>query len=287
MINTLNTDTTTDYFQSIKDISVLTKEEEIELFRKYKETGAEEIKQKIMLHNQKLVISVAKKYKNMTLSLDMMDLVMEGNFGLSVAVDKFDVELGTKFSTYATHWIKQTITRAIDNYDKTVRIPVHFGAVVRKYYNFVNDYEEEYKQKPSEEEIKSELNLTEKQLKEIHKVNSVSMVSLNEQLTDEEEDEFIDFIADESVDMTKDIISEEFRQLVDEIIDKLWLKNANYKRNKDIIYRRFGFQNEEVCTLSSVGADYNISKERIRQIECKFIRECQKPRYKRRFAEYK
>jgi len=287
MINTFNSDTTTDYFQSIKDISVLTKEEEIELFRAYKETGSEEIKQEIMLHNQKLVISVAKKYKNMTLSLDMMDLVMEGNFGLSVAVDKFDIELGTKFSTYATHWIKQTITRAIDNYDRAVRIPVHFSATIRNYYNFVSNYKEQNKEEPSEEEIKSELKLTDRQLSEIRKVSIVNMISLNETLDDEEDDEFIDFISDDSVNMEENLEKEEFMELVDKIIDKLWLNKPNYERNKDIVYQRFGLITEETVALQTIGDKYNISKERIRQIECKFIRECQKPSNKAKFKDFK
>ncbi len=276
-----NSDTFSNYIYSIKNIEVLSREEEQKLFTEYKKTKSPEIKQIIMIHNQRLIISIAKKYTDYAQSLDLMDLIMEGNMGLSVAIEKFDLKYNLKFSTYATHWIKQAITRAIGNYDKIIRIPIHWGDILRKHYNFIKKYKEKYDENPSDEEILKELKINKEQLKMIRQETSDYILSLNNYVGEDEEEEILDFIPDETINVTKDIEYEEFMKTINTIIDDLWKDKPYYERNKDIIYQRFGlYPNKENMSLESIGTQYDITRERVRQIELKFIKSCRRPKNK-------
>ena len=291
-----NIDTITKYLKEISQYKLLTKEEEMELFKRYKEQNDKEAKQILFESNLRLVVYVAKKYIPYSSSLDMMDLIMEGNIGLNIAIEKFEYEKDYKFSTYAFHWIKQGMTRALSNYDSMIRIPVHINDKVRKYNNLNKEYKSEHngEEIPDKEAMKV-LKFTKNDIQNCkYIIDTLSVVSYNVPVrnTDETEDsELGDFIEDKTINgdsFLKNCTEDEILKIVDEVIHNM--SNGNEKKFakiKDIIYRRFGLKGDSIETLATIGDDYNLSRERVRQIENSFIETCRRPKYKKLFKSFK
>lgn len=291
-----NIDTITKYLKEISQYKLLTKEEEMELFKRYKEQNDKEAKQILFKSNLRLVVYVAKKYIPYSSSLDMMDLIMEGNIGLNIAIEKFEYEKDYKFSTYAFHWIKQGMTRALSNYDSMIRIPVHINDKVRKYNNLNKEYKSEHngEEIPDKEAMKV-LKFTKNDIQDCkYIIDTLSVVSYNVPVrnTDETEDsELGDFIEDKTINgdsFLKNCTEDEILKIVDEVIHNM--SNGNEKKFakiKDIIYRRFGLKGDSIETLATIGDDYNLSRERVRQIENSFIKTCRSSKYKKLFENFK
>ena len=269
--------------QYLRDISLypLLKDEEFNALIRKAQNGHEDAYNKIVLHNLRLVVSVVKRYLNVENSLSMMDLIMEGNFGLFKAIDHFDPDKGFKFSTYAYHWIRQCVTRAIYDHGAMIRIPAHAGEDLYKYRKCINSWQQETGSDnlpPKEYVMKQMPLLTNERYKALlHAYNTSIIDSLNctASVTIDDSDELIDFVPDETIDISAHIENEELAQIIDEAIERFIAKNHhNPDRTRDILYRRFGLHEYEPHTLDMVGKCYGISRERVRQIEAHFMKYC-------------
>ena len=267
-------DSVKQYLNEIGKIPVLTPEEEKTLFLEYIETKNPKIKEKIAQSNLKLVVSIAKHYCNKTrlTTIDFLDLIQDGNEGLMKAIDKYDVTLGYKFSTYASWWIRQGITRAISSVAKTIRIPVHMIEFSNKIKKYINEETIKTGDAPTIKEIADHFKVTEEKINNVLDIVDNVPVSLEEKITEESNATILDYTADEGVnienDYIKDEIFEELRNTIREI-----LTPREYK----IISCRFGIINEvNDCslpmTLEQVGDILGVTRERIRQIEAKAFR---------------
>ncbi len=252
--------------QYLKDIALplLTKEEEQKLGTRI-QNGDEEARIELMNHNLRLVVSIAKRYVGR--GLDFLDLIQDGNVGLDKAAKKFDISKGFKFSTYATWWIRQSITRSIADNSRTIRIPVHLGEIVNKVRSFVRDYSKEnWGENPSEETIAEALNIPVSKVEDVLSIQDV--VYLNAPVSNSEgtdTNELGDFIEDDSlIDPLDSIYYSEFRDAFEEA-------NNITPRERKILELRFGFDGK-VYTLEEVGSMYHLTRERIRQIEAKALR---------------
>lgn len=268
-LETMNFDDSIDdsvslYLKEMSRYPLLSSEEEKALFLKL-ENGDTSIKDKIINSNLRLVISIAKKYVNR--GIPFLDLIQEGNIGLMTALDKFDVSKGYKFSTYATWWIMQAITRSIANDSRTIRIPMHIYEKNKKFLKVRNRLSNELGREPNVEELAIELNMSVDEInKLIAKIPNVT--SLNSLVGDEKDTELIDFIPDEKNNLIETVFKD--LSIVDilSLIDKAGLKN----REKDILCLRIGIYDGNPLSLEEIGKKYGVTRERIRQIESKALR---------------
>mgnify|MGYP001578231586 CR=1 FL=1 len=252
------------YLKEIGRTALLTKDEERELAKRA-EKGDEDARQKLMKANLRLVVSIAKRYINRTPNLSILDLIQEGNIGLSRAVEKFDYRKGFKFSTYATWWIRQAITRALADFSRTIRIPVHMVETISKYTQMRRQLIQELGRDPLPEEIAVEMGLKVDKVRHIQKI-SQEVLSIEAPVGDEEDSTLSDFIADEKNATPAQLAARALvRDLIKEILADLT------EREQKILRMRFGLEDGVSHTLEEVGKVFNVTRERIRQIEAKAL----------------
>jgi RNA polymerase primary sigma factor len=253
------------YLKEIGKTPLLTSKEEKELARRI-EAGDESARQKLIQANLRLVVSIAKRYVNRSPHLSILDLVQEGNIGLSRAVDKFDYRKGFKFSTYATWWIRQAVTRALADYSRTIRIPVHMVETITKYMQTKRRLMQELGREPLPEEIASELGVDVEKVHYIQKI-SQEVISLETPIGDDDEDSVLsDFIKDETSLSPDQLASAALlRDQIREILVDL------NERERKILSMRFGLDDNIPHTLEEVGKIFGVTRERIRQIEAKAL----------------
>ena len=252
------------YLKEIGKTPLLTKDEERELAKR-SEKGDEEARQKLMKANLRLVVSIAKRYVNRTPHLSILDLVQEGNIGLSRAVEKFDYRRGFKFSTYATWWIRQAITRALADQSRTVRIPVHMVETISKYTQVRRQLIQELGRDPLVEEIAAEMGIDVEKVRHIQKI-SQDVLSIETPIGDEDDSTLSDFIPDQkNLTPSQTTARAMLRDLIKEIMIDL------SEREQDILKMRFGLEDGVSHTLEEVGKTFGVTRERIRQIEAKAL----------------
>lgn len=256
------------YLKEIGNFPLLTIADEIELAKKI-EQGDENARQLLAESNLRLVVSIAKRYVGRGLSF--LDLIQEGNLGLIKAVEKFDYTKGYKFSTYATWWIRQAITRSIADQSRTIRIPVHMSEVINKTYRVSRNLLQSLGREPSEQEIADAMDLPVEKIREILKV-SADPISLDTPIGEEDDSHLGDFIRDESVMGPEDAAS--YSQLRDQITKLL---DTLTEREQRVLILRFGLLDGRSRTLEEVGKEFNVTRERIRQIEAKALRKLRHP----------
>ena len=259
------------YLKEIGRISLLTAEQEIELAREIAKGGksGDDAKRKLVQANLRVVVSIAKKYLNRGLSF--LDLIQEGNLGLIRAAEKFDHEKGYKFSTYATWWVRQGITRSLADKSRTIRVPVHMVETINRYKRVSRQLSMKLKRKATDMELAWALGVSMKKLKEIMNANKVP-VSLETPLGKEEDSSLSDFIADD-VKCQPDVVSTE--KMLKEHIQEL-LKDL-LPREAEVLKLRYGLEDGQVRTLEQVGKVFNITRERVRQIEFKAMKKLREP----------
>jgi len=252
------------YLKEIGKTPLLTKDEERELAKR-SEKGDEEARQRLMKANLRLVVSIAKRYVNRTPHLSILDLIQEGNIGLSRAVEKFDYRRGFKFSTYATWWIRQAITRALADQSRTVRIPVHMVETISKYTQVRRQLIQELGRDPLSEEIAAEMGIDVEKVRHIQKI-SQEVLSIETPIGDEEDSTLSDFIPDERNATPSQLTARAMlRDLIKEIMIDLT------EREQQILKMRFGLDDGISHTLEEVGKAFGVTRERIRQIEAKAL----------------
>jgi len=260
-----STDSVQMYLKEIGRYPLLTGEEEVELAKRI-EKNDESARQKLALSNLRLVVSIAKKYVGRSANLTMLDLIQEGNIGLFKAVEKFDYKKGYKFSTYATWWIRQAITRALADQGRTIRIPVHMVETINKYQQVVRRLVQDLGRDPMPEEIASEMNMEVDKVRHIQKI-SQETISLETPVGDDDEDSSLEsFIPDEdSISPSTSAARKILKGYIDEIIADLT------PREQKILDMRFGLNDGVTHTLEEVGKVFSVTRERIRQIEAKAL----------------
>ncbi len=252
------------YLKEIGKTALLTKDEERDLARRA-EKADEEARQKLIRANLRLVVSIAKRYINRTPHLGILDLIQEGNIGLSRAVDKFDYRKGFKFSTYATWWIRQAINRALADQSRTVRIPVHMVEVISKYTQTRRQLMQELGRDPLAEEIAAEMGIDVEKVRHIQKI-SQEVLSIETPIGDEEDSVLGDFIEDKTNPRPDQLAARAYlRDLIAEILSDL------SDREQKILRMRFGLEDGVSHTLEEVGKVFGVTRERIRQIEAKAL----------------
>lgn len=256
------------YLKDIGKIPLLTPEEEKEVAKKAAE-GSLEATKKLGEANLRLVVSIAKKYVGR--GLDFLDLIEEGNLGLIKAVEKFDVTKGYKFSTYATWWIRQAITRAIADQARTIRVPVHMVETINKLIRVKNKLIQELGREPSVSELSEKMGLTEEKVRQIM-LYSREPVSLEVTIGEDEDSTLGEFVADEEELLPEDYVMN--NNLRDKLLEML---SSFSDRERDVIMLRFGFYDGKTRTLEEVGQKYGVTRERIRQIESKALRKLRHP----------
>jgi RNA polymerase primary sigma factor len=268
------------YLREIGRINLLTADEEIEFARKIAEGGEGGLraKKKLVQANLRLVVSIAKKYVGR--GMLFLDLIQEGNLGLIRAAEKFDHERGYKFSTYATWWIRQAITRAIADQARTIRIPVHMVETINKLRKKTRQLAQELGRKPSEEELAASMTISINKLREIIKV-AQEPLSLETPIGKEEDSRLGDFIEDREAEAPAQSVAHELlREDLTEVLAGLSL------RERDVLRLRFGLDDGRQRTLEEVGQLFGVTRERIRQIEAKALRKLRHPNRSRRLREY-
>lgn len=252
------------YLKEIGKTPLLSKDEERDLAKK-SEKGDEEARQKLMKANLRLVVSIAKRYVNRTPHLSILDLVQEGNIGLSRAVEKFDYRRGFKFSTYATWWIRQAITRALADQSRTVRIPVHMVETISRYTQIRRQLIQQLGRDPLVEEIASEMGIDVEKVRHIQKI-SQDVLSIETPIGDDDDSTLSDFIPDQkNLTPSQSTARAMLRDLIKEIMIDLT------EREQDILKMRFGLEDGVSHTLEEVGKTFGVTRERIRQIEAKAL----------------
>jgi len=253
------------YLREIGKIPLLTGDEEKELAKKI-EKGDQDAKNRLAQANLRLVVSIAKKYVGRSPNLTLLDLIQEGNLGLFRAVEKFDWRKGFKFSTYATWWIRQAITRALADQARTIRIPVHMVETISKYQQAVRRLTQDLGRDPLAEEIASEMNLEVDKIRHIQKI-SQDTVSLEQPVGEDDEDSLLgDFIEDEKMLSPS---QEAARRFLRDQVREILLDLA--PREQKILQMRFGLDDGIPHTLEEVGKEFGVTRERIRQIEAKAL----------------
>ena len=265
------------YLKEIGKVSLLTADEEIELAKRM-EQGDEEAKKRLAEANLRLVVSIAKRYVGR--GMLFLDLIQEGNLGLIKAVEKFDYRKGYKFSTYATWWIRQAITRAIADQARTIRIPVHMVETINKLIRVSRQLLQELGREPTPEEIAEEMKMPVERVREILKI-SQEPVSLETPIGEEEDSHLGDFIQDDNVPVPADAAA--FTLLKEQLIEVL---GTLTEREQKVLRLRFGLDDGRARTLEEVGKEFNVTRERIRQIEAKALRKLRHPSRSRKLKDY-
>jgi len=265
------------YLKEIGKVALLNAEEEIDLAKKM-EMGDAEAKKRLAEANLRLVVSIAKRYVGR--GMLFLDLIQEGNMGLIKAVEKFDYRKGYKFSTYATWWIRQAITRAIADQARTIRIPVHMVETINKLIRVSRQLLQELGREPTPEEIAEEMNMPEERVREILKI-SQEPVSLETPIGEEEDSHLGDFIQDDNVPVPSDAAA--FTLLKEQLVEVL---GTLTEREQKVLRLRFGLDDGRARTLEEVGKEFNVTRERIRQIEAKALRKLRHPSRSRKLKDY-
>ena len=265
------------YLKEIGKVPLLSAEEEIELAKRM-ELGDQEAKKRLAEANLRLVVSIAKRYVGR--GMLFLDLIQEGNLGLIKAVEKFDYRKRYKFSTYATWWIRQAITRAIADQARTIRIPVHMVETINKLIRVSRQLLQELGREPSPEEIAAEMNMPVDRVREILKI-SQEPVSLETPIGEEEDSHLGDFIQDDNVPVPADAAA--FTLLKEQLQEVL---GTLTEREQKVLTLRFGLDDGRARTLEEVGKEFNVTRERIRQIEAKALRKLRHPSRSRKLKDY-
>ena len=287
-------DSVKQYLKEIGKYPLLTVKQEQELAKKSKENDKYAAK-KLAEHNLRLVVSIAKKYVGR--GLNFLDLIQEGNLGLLKAVEKFDVDKGYRFSTYATWWIRQAITRGISDSSRTIRLPVHISEKVNKYKKFVRAYEDNYEHKPSDEEIMAYLDVSIENLKEIKKASN-DKISLETPIGEEDDSQLGDFISDEDAINPIEVLEEnDLKERMKEVVDSLSAReqlvlylrfglDISLEELQELVAETYGIKDidtinniilskqlhvKKARTLEEIGKIFNLTRERVRQIQKKAI----------------
>jgi len=265
------------YLKEIGKVPLLTADEEIELARRMEE-GDNEAKRRLAEANLRLVVSIAKRYVGR--GMLFLDLIQEGNLGLIKAVEKFDYRKGYKFSTYATWWIRQAITRAIADQARTIRIPVHMVETINKLIRVSRQLLQELGREPLPEEIAKEMNMPVEKVREVMKI-SQEPVSLETPIGEEEDSHLGDFIPDDDAPAPAE--SAAFTLLKEQLMDVL---DTLTPREEKVLRLRFGLDDGRARTLEEVGKEFNVTRERIRQIEAKALRKLRHPSRSKKLKDY-
>ena len=265
------------YLKEIGKVPLLSAEEEIELAKRM-ELGDQEAKKRLAEANLRLVVSIAKRYVGR--GMLFLDLIQEGNLGLIKAVEKFDYRKGYKFSTYATWWIRQAITRAIADQARTIRIPVHMVETINKLIRVSRQLLQELGREPTPEEIAAEMNMPVERVREILKI-SQEPVSLETPIGEEEDSHLGDFIQDDNVPVPADAAA--FTLLKEQLEEVL---GTLTEREQKVLTLRFGLEDGRARTLEEVGREFNVTRELIRQIEAKALRKLRHPSRSRKLKDY-
>ena len=265
------------YLKEIGKVPLLSAEEEIEIAKRMEE-GDEEAKKKLTESNLRLVVSIAKRYVGR--GMLFLDLIQEGNLGLIKAVDKFDYRKGYKFSTYATWWIRQAITRAIADQARTIRIPVHMVETINKLIRVSRQLLQEYGREPTPEEIAKVMNISESKVREIIKI-AQEPVSLETPIGEEEDSHLGDFIPDDDAPAPAEAAS--FTLMKEQLLDVL---DTLTPREEKVLRLRFGLDDGHQRTLEEVGKEFKVTRERIRQIEAKALRKLRHPSRSKKLRDY-
>ena len=265
------------YLKEIGKVPLLSAEEEIELAKRMEE-GDEQAKQKLAEANLRLVVSIAKRYVGR--GMLFLDLIQEGNLGLIKAVEKFDYRKGYKFSTYATWWIRQAITRAIADQARTIRIPVHMVETINKLIRVSRQLLQELGREPQPEEIPEVMDIPVERVREILKI-SQEPVSLETPIGEEEDSHLGDFIPDDNMPVPADAAA--FTLLKEQLVEVL---DTLTEREKKVLTLRFGLEDGRARTLEEVGKEFNVTRERIRQIEAKALRKLRNPVRSKRIRDF-
>ena len=265
------------YLKEIGKVPLLSAEEEIELAKKM-EQGDENAKKRLAEANLRLVVSIAKRYVGR--GMLFLDLIQEGNLGLIKAVEKFDYRKGYKFSTYATWWIRQAITRAIADQARTIRIPVHMVETINKLIRVSRQLLQELGREPTPEEIAEEMDMPVDRVREILKI-SQEPVSLETPIGEEEDSHLGDFIQDDNVPVPADAAA--FTLLKEQLVEVL---GTLTEREQKVLRLRFGLDDGRARTLEEVGKEFNVTRERIRQIEAKALRKLRHTSRSRKMKDY-
>ena len=265
------------YLKEIGKVSLLTQEEEIELAVRMSQ-GDEDAKKQLAEANLRLVVSVAKRYVGR--GMLFLDLIQEGNLGLIKAVEKFDYRKGYKFSTYATWWIRQAITRAIADQARTIRIPVHMVETINKLIRVNRQLLQEYGREPRPDEIAREMGISEEKVREIIKV-AQEPVSLETPIGEEEDSHLGDFIPDDDAPAPAEVAA--FTLLKEQLMEVL---DTLTPREEKVLRLRFGLDDGKARTLEEVGREFNVTRERIRQIEAKALRKLRHPSRSKKLKDF-
>ncbi len=265
------------YLKEIGNIPLLNPDEELSIARKIEE-GDEEAKKKLVEANLRLVVSIAKRYVGR--GLTFLDLIQEGNLGLIKAVDKFDPEKGYKFSTYATWWIRQAITRALADQSRTIRIPVHMVETINKTIRVSRQLLQELGREPMPDEIAERMNMPLDKVNEILKI-SKEPVSLETPIGEEEDSHLGDFVQDENTPVPEDAASlSMLKKELEGALDTLT------ERERKVLTLRFGLEDGHARTLEEVGQEFRVTRERIRQIEAKALRKLRHPTRSKKLRDF-
>ena len=265
------------YLKEIGNVPLLNSEEEVDLAKRV-EAGDLEAKKKLTEANLRLVVSIAKKYVGR--GMPFLDLIQEGNMGLMKAVDKFDYTKGYKFSTYATWWIRQAITRGIADTGRTIRVPVHMVETINKTLRMTRTLLQELGREPTPEEVADRLGVPVSRVREVLKI-SRDPVSLDTPIGEEDDSHLGDFIEDDSAQSPAD--SAAFSMLKEELNQAL---GSLTEREQQVVRLRFGLQDGRARTLEEVGREFNVTRERIRQIEAKALRKLRHPTRSKRLKDF-
>ena len=265
------------YLKEIGKVPLLTADEEVELAKRMAD-GDEDAKKRLAEANLRLVVSIAKRYVGR--GMLFLDLIQEGNLGLIKAVEKFDYHKGFKFSTYATWWIRQAITRAIADQARTIRIPVHMVETINKLIRVSRQLLQELGREPTPEEIAAQLDMPVDRVREILKI-SQEPVSLETPIGEEEDSHLGDFIQDDNVPVPGEAAAQTLlKEQLDEVLDTLT------EREQKVLRLRFGMNDGRARTLEEVGKEFDVTRERIRQIEAKALRKLRHPSRSRKLRDY-
>ena len=265
------------YLKEIGKVPLLSADEEIELAQRM-ELGDQEAKKRLAEANLRLVVSIAKRYVGR--GMLFLDLIQEGNLGLIKAVEKFDYRKGYKFSTYATWWIRQAITRAIADQARTIRIPVHMVETINKLIRVSRQLLQELGREPTPEEIAEEMNMPVDRVREILKI-SQEPVSMETPIGEEEDSHLGDFIEDDKVPVPADAAA--FTLLKEQLVEVL---GTLTEREQKVLRLRFGLDDGRARTLEEVGKEFKVTRERIRQIEAKALRKLRHPSRSKKLKDY-